>query len=162
VKEHHPFVKYLYELATREDRAALAELRRSFANPIAALPYVVPFLRRDASRREEDALVLVASLFALHPTPGQLSLAKALALCSKDSESVELRFRGLLDSDAEDLPTHLRHAISLVRSKDMAIDYDDLLRAIRWWSREDKDRQRAWARDFWGTTEATTTEETAT
>jgi CRISPR system Cascade subunit CasB len=161
VKECHPFVQHLYDLAAREDRAALAELRRGFSNPLAALPYVVPFLRKDASRREEEALSLVASLFALYPTPGHMSLAKALALCAKESDSIELRFRALLDSDPEDLPTHLRHAVSLVRSKDLAVDYDDLLRAIRWWNREDKDRQRAWARDYWGTTDATN-EETAT
>jgi CRISPR system Cascade subunit CasB len=161
VREHHPFVQHLYDLAAGNDRAALAELRRSFANPLAALPYVVPFLRKDASAREEDALSLVASLFSLHPVPGHVSLAKALALCAKESDSIELRFRALLDSDPEDLSTHLRHAVSLARSKDIPIDYDDLLGAIRWWGREDKDRQRAWARDFWGTTEATT-EETAT
>jgi CRISPR system Cascade subunit CasB len=160
VKETHPFVQRLYDLAARKDRAALAELRRSFSNPLAALPYVVPFLAKDATRRDEAALSLVAGLFALHPEPGSLSLAKALSILAKDSDSVALRFRALLDADAEDLPTHLRHAVSLVRSRDLAIDYDDLLAAVRWWGSENKNRQRAWARDFWGTTEPT--EETAT
>jgi CRISPR system Cascade subunit CasB len=160
VKETHPFIQRLYDLAAREDRAALAELRRSFSNPLAALPYVVPFLPKDAPRREETALSLVAGLFALHPERGHVSLAKALSIIAKDSESVALRFRALLNADAEDLPTHLRHAVSLVRSRDLAIDYDDLLAAVRWWGSESKNRQRAWARDFWGTTEPT--EETAT
>ena len=160
MKEEHPFVQRLYELAARKDRAALAELRRSFANPLTALPYVVPFLRREASRREEDTLVLVAGLFALHPVRGSLSLARAMRISAEKSESVGLRFQALLDSDAEDLPTHLRHAVALVRSKELAIDYDDLLQTVRWWRSDDRNRQRRWARDFWGTIDSN--EETAT
>jgi CRISPR system Cascade subunit CasB len=160
MKEMHPFVQRLYDLAAREDRAALAELRRSFANPLAALPYVVPFLRRDASRREEDAFVLVAGLFAIHPMRGNLSLARAMRICAERSDSVSLRFLALLDSDAEDLATHLRHGVTLVRSMELALDYDDLLQTVRWWSSEDRSRQRRWAREFWGT--ADTNEETAT
>ena len=102
----HPFIDYLYDLAKRNDRAALAELRRGFLSPIAPLRYVVPFLKPDASRREESALCLVGQLFGLHPTPGGLRLAQALRLLATKSESVELRFRALLDCDAEDLDTH--------------------------------------------------------
>jgi CRISPR system Cascade subunit CasB len=159
VKDRHPFVSRLYELAARDDRAALAELRRGFQNPIATMPYVVPFLRREATRREQDALALVASLFALHPEHGDASLATALARIARDSDSVGLRFRALLNADAEDLPIHLRHAVTLARSHDIPLDYDDLLRTLLWWGSESKDRQRAWARDFWG--HAETTEETS-
>jgi CRISPR system Cascade subunit CasB len=160
VKDIHPFVQRLYDLADRDDRGALAELRRSIANPLAALPYVVPFLPRDASRREEDALALLAALFALHPSRGSISLAKALSIIARDSDSVRMRFRALLDADADDLAVHLRHAITLAKSRDLAIDYDDLLYAIRWWGADSKNRQRAWAREFWGTPEPI--EETAT
>jgi len=150
MKEVHPLVQFLYGLADRDDRAALAELRRSFAKPTAALPYVVPYLRRDASLWEEHALTLVAGLFALHPSQGRQSLATALHKLANESDSVALRFRALLDADAEDLDVHLRHAVSLVRSKDEAIDFDDLARAVLSWRRDDKRAQRAWARDFWG------------
>lgn len=156
----HPFVQRLYDLAARQDRGALAELRRSLSNPLAALPYVAPFLARDARRQEEATLVLIAGLFAMHPVRGQMSLATALKRCAEKSDSVALRFRALLNADAEDLPTHLRHAVSLVRSQDLTIDYDDLFETIRWWGSHDRNRQRAWARDFWGMTEAT--EETTT
>lgn len=152
MKDVAPFVKRLYELAAREDRAALAELRRSFSNKLAALRFVVPFLSKGASASEEAAHVLVAGLFALHPSPGSLSLARALGIVARDSDSVELRFRALLNADDVDLPTHLRHAVSLVRSRDLDIDYDDLFWTIREWGRESKRKQRAWARDFWGHT----------
>jgi CRISPR system Cascade subunit CasB len=160
VRDVHPFIQRLYDLAEHDNRAALAELRRSFATPLSAMPYVVPFLRADATRREEDALVLVAGLFALHPSKGTLSLARALAIVARTSDSVALRFRALLDADIEDLAHHLRHAVTLVRSHELAVDFDDLLNTVRWWDGEDKNRQRAWARDFWGTPE--TNEETAT
>lgn len=154
MRKAHPFVQRLYELAARKDRAALAELRRSLANPLAALPYVVPFLRREATRGEEDMLVIVAGLFSLHPVGGSLSLARAMRICAEASNSVSIRFQALLDSDADDLPTHLRHAVTLVRTKYLTIDYDDLLRTVRSWSGEDKPRQRRWAREFWGATRA--------
>jgi CRISPR system Cascade subunit CasB len=150
VSEPHPFIRRLHELAHEEDRAALAALRRGFTHPLAAMPYVAPYLRRDAPRREEDALVLVGALFGLHPTRAGVSLATALRRLSDSSDSVALRFRALLDADAEDVPTHLRHAISLVRAHDIPIDYDDLLRAVLAWSRDDRRAQRAWARHFWG------------
>jgi CRISPR system Cascade subunit CasB len=67
---------------------------------------------------------------------------------------VQLRFRALLDADPEDLPNHLRHAVTLVRSRDLAIDYDELLQAVRWWGSENKNRQRRWAREFWAPPES--------
>lgn len=159
--ELHPFVRRLYRLAEDEDRAALAELRRGFLNPLAPLPYVVPYLRRDATRWEEEALSLVGGLFAIHRKPGRLSLASALAIVARESESVALRFRALLDSAPEDLGVHLRHAVSLVASRDLGVDYDDLLKTVRGWPHEDRWAQRAWARDFWDAQdEGTDTEET--
>ena len=155
----HPLVVRLRQLAARNERAALAELRRSLADPIAAMPSVAPFFGKETRRHEEDALILVAGLFALHPSPGTRSLAAALRTCAQSSDSVALRFQALLDCDADDLPTHLRHAVSLVRSADLAIDYDDLLLTIRWWRAEERDRQRRWARDFWGATDLKDNEE---
>jgi CRISPR type I-E-associated protein CasB/Cse2 len=151
VKDSHPFIRSLYELARREDRAALAELRRSFASPLAAMPYVVPYLGKDGGERDERALALVGGLFALHPSAGSRSLADALRAIAATSDSVALRFRALLDAAAEDLPVHLRHAVALARSHEIPLDYDDLLLTVRFWGDPDKRRQRAWARDFWAT-----------
>lgn len=143
----HPFVRSLVALVKRDDRAVLAELRRSLQQPLAAMPYVAPFLHDD-DRREENAFILVAGLFALHPVHGTKSLATQLARVAEKSDSVALRFRALLDSEPEDLGVHLRHAVSLARANELPIDYDDLLGAVRWWGHETKWKQRAWARDF--------------
>lgn len=147
-KKMHPLIEALARAVESENRAMLAQLRGSMAEGREALAY--PFVARyfGQERREAD-LILVAQLFALHPSPGAQSLARALRVPAESSDSVELRFRALLDADREDLPVHLRHAVSLAKAHDQAVDYQDLLDTIRWWNGPHK--RRAWARDFWGT-----------
>jgi len=146
-----PFVQYVESLANSGNRGALSALRQGFANPMRALPYVAPFLREEDGRQREDNLLLLGGLFGSFPEMGKVPLATALrsVMEQTESDSIELRFRALLDSPREDLPNHLRHAVSLVRSVPIPIDYNDLLRAIRNWSHEDRFIQRAWARQFW-------------
>ena len=74
------------------------------------------------------------------------------ALVIARRELAEKRFVALLNCHQEDLPDHLRHAVSLLRSKEIPIDWARLLRDLRWWHREDKRVQRDWARAFWGRT----------
>jgi len=145
------FVRFLQEIAESGDRASLATLRQGFTNPLRALPYVAPFLASSDGRQREDNLILLATLFASHREHGQQSLARAmhLVMIATGSGSIEPRFRALLDCSREDLPSHLRHAVSLVASQSLPIDFDDLLQAIRHWSHDDRFIQRRWARDFW-------------
>src|ERR1035437_1147702 len=67
------FAGYLARLAERDDRGALAALRRGLGKePGEApemFPYVVPWLPRQASIWAEQAYYLVASLFGLHSKP---------------------------------------------------------------------------------------------
>lgn len=149
VTKPEAFVEYLRDLAAIDDRGALAALRHGFVNPLRALPYVARFLPNPGSRRAEDTLLLLGGLFALHPISGATSLASALRQLAERSDSVELRFRGLLDCDREDLPHHLRHAVALAAGAEIPIDFEDLLRAIRAWDHESHFVQRRWARDFW-------------
>ena len=141
----------LLRLAKREDRGALAALRRSLAPDSVALayPYVVPFLPREGGPWTERIYLLVAGLFALHPAQGAPSLGTAMRLVGikSDSSSIERRFVALLDSHPDDLEVHLRHAIALVRSCEIALDWNDLLRTLLRW-RFDSSRRR-WAHDFW-------------
>ena len=147
-------VEHLEGLAQREDRATLALLRGTLQaeRRLEGLPVVLPFVTAEGRfrDREEDDALLVAGLFALHPEPGPHSLASALRIVSQTSDSVELRFRALLSASREDLPAHLRHAVSLVASQSqrIALDYRDLHAAIRFWDRSDRTR-RQWARAFW-------------
>lgn len=65
------------------------------------------------------------------------------------SESVEKRFVALLNAEREDLPLHLRHAVSLLRAHDIPVDWARLLTDLASWDREDRRVQSAWARAFW-------------
>jgi CRISPR system Cascade subunit CasB len=66
------------------------------------------------------------------------------------SASVERRFTALLDCHADELPGHLRHAVSLLKSKGVPVDWRVLLADVQWWGHGDRFVQREWAREFWG------------
>lgn len=147
-----PLVDHLATLASREDRGALAALRSYFRGegPWDALRVVLPFVggRPEFRKRREDDALLLGALFALHPVSGSHSLARALrrVMHTRDSGSIEARFNALIASSREDLPNHLRHAITLIAADKIGIDWAGLHRDLRW---TDHVRRR-WARDFWG------------
>jgi CRISPR system Cascade subunit CasB len=152
-----PLVDHLKGLAAQEDRAALARLRRTLQKEHAldGLSVVLPFIPRKSKwpdRDENDAL-LVSGLFALHPESGSMTLPSALRIVAQTSESVELRFRAMLGASREDLPIHLRHAVSLVAGHGLAIDWRDLHDTIRWWDHPLDRARRRWARAFWASAE---------
>jgi len=147
-------IDHLERLRDRQDRAALSALRRGLSGDPAGQsrmhPHVVPFLPKNWQRQED--YYLVASLFALHPTPGgQGTLGSVLAQVQRasGSGSTENRVVALLESHREDVPQHLRHAVDLARSKGVAIDWRRLLKDLAGWDHPDQYVQRAWARDFW-------------
>lgn len=144
-------VEHLKTIAEREDRATLAALRASLqeGRELEGLRVVLPFLGKQPTRRVQDDALLLAGLFALHPESGSLTLASALRLMAATSESVELRFRALLNAGREDLATHLRHAVALAASGGHALDWSNLRRVIRQWDHADGNVRREWARDFW-------------
>lgn len=157
------FAAFLRGLADTNDRAALANLRRGLGRPPGEEPamhrHVAPWAGSERSRWAEDVYYLVAALFALHPAswdrqagPSNLgaSFARLRDAESNSPEGVERRFTNLLGVDAEDLHLHLRHAVSLLKSKDIPVDWARLLNDLRWWIHEDRWVQRRWARAFWG------------
>ncbi len=155
------FVSWLEGFVEREERAALANLRRglgkSFAEAPEIFPYVMPFAK---SYAEEENFGLIAPLFALHQGSWhgeadgrhKRNLGASLhwfANESKAEESTEKRFVALLNANREDLPEHLRLIVSLLKSKDIPIDWQGLLVDVRNWNSEKRFVQRNWARSFW-------------
>lgn len=164
--EREPLVGYLERLRDKDDRGALAALRRALGKPPGeapeAYPYVVPFLPREVSAWQEQVYYLVAALFAVHPEAGgQGNLGDALRRIGQQSglESAERRLVLLLGCHPEDLPSHLRHVVSLARSKQVPIDWRQLMGDLRYWNRDDRLVQRRWARGFWGVPAEDTTHE---
>jgi CRISPR system Cascade subunit CasB len=158
------FVEYLCGFAEREDRGALAALRRSLQEPagiaMSACPYVVPFLPAEPDRFLERAFFLVGALFALHPDRAEgVSLGHAFRRINSetaegqkggDNESTRARFVALLDAHPDDIAEHLRHAVSLARAKEIGLDWVRMLKDLLNWRAPDRWVQRRLATDFWG------------
>ncbi len=152
------FIERLRALAPPDDpanwdRATLAELRRGLGKDVShTLIRVGWVLNRVPKEWALESAGLVAGLFALHPLPGSpVSLGKGFRRLREKtgSESVEKRFVHLLDSSREELDDRLRHAVSLLKAKDIAVDWLDLLKHVLGWDSETRWAQKTWATDFW-------------
>lgn len=154
-------VQRLAELAepNHPDRGALAALRRLLSEaPASALEAYrhVPLLA-GVPEAQERWYLLIAGLFALHPAQTQeggqsLGLAfRSAVRREEDRDAVERRFVTLLKAHPDDLPTHLRSAVSFLKSREVAIDYEVLVRDVLQWGQPDMRVQRRWARHFWST-----------
>jgi CRISPR type I-E-associated protein CasB/Cse2 len=148
----YPFVSALEQVRLRDDRATLAKLRRGLTSHPAERDIWVYWHLRGAASRHEDSALLLASLFALHPKPngaGSLGAAFRRIRTDSTSESLNKRFAMLLDSHRDDLPDRLRQAVSLLKSKDVAVHWRQLLLDLLDWERVARPVQRRWARDYW-------------
>ncbi len=164
--EKHPFITYLEDLRDRDDRGALAALRRGLGQEpgraVEMYRYVVPWIRDQASRQEERAFYLIAALFAYHPDPGgwgNLGDAFRRTLDPQgDNTAIERRFTALLAAHPDDLPFYLRQAVGFLKSKEVALDWHQLLVDRLAWDHPEGYVQKQWARSFWGRTPQRTTE----
>jgi CRISPR system Cascade subunit CasB len=162
----HAFVAFLDSLVRNNDRATLAALRRARGRSptaIEAYQYVMPRVAEDTDgferEREEEIYLLVAGLFAFHQLPwpadysqkGYTNFGASMARLASATESagVERRMTALLACSFDDLPEHLRHAVSLLKSKQIPVDWMRLIGDLRRWNSEDRTVQREWARAFW-------------
>ena len=162
----HALIEHLRELRRRDDRGALAALRAGLADEpryrVAMHPHVLPFLAGRTSRWQEDSAYAVAGLFAFHDSPElpDVSIGSAvrrLAERAGDRDpAVEARFSALLAAHVDDLFVHLRHIVSLLKSNEIAVDWERLLRELDHWDHPDAWVQRRWAHDFWAASDAGT------
>jgi CRISPR system Cascade subunit CasB len=150
------FVEYLEGL--REDRGALAALRRGLGQPPGTVAdmyrYVVPWLSDETPRWREAVYYQIAALFAYHPAPGgRGNMGDHFARTRDpqgDNTAIERRFTALLAAHADDLDTYLRQAIGFVRSKEVPVDWHQLLSDLLAWGHPNRYVQQRWARSFWG------------
>jgi CRISPR system Cascade subunit CasB len=162
------FIETLNELVARQERGALAALRRGLGKPPGSVAemhrYVAPWPPEEDDpfapwvQRRQDAWYLVAALFALHQvdywrgmdTSRRYNLGwsfRRLA-STQESDSVEKRFTALLNSHTDDLPAHLQASVSLLA--EVPINWAQLLADIQEWGDDDRSVQRGWAQAFWG------------
>jgi CRISPR system Cascade subunit CasB len=156
-------MQHLEAVASRDDRGALAALRRGLGEPPGAAPemhpHVAPHLPDDGWTWTNRCCYAVAALFGLHArsaSDGNMGTTfRAIAAAEGErrgeaSESLEKRFVALLKCSRDDLFDHLRHAVSLARGHEAPVNWRGLLRDCRHWNSPDRWVQREWARAFWG------------
>lgn len=141
-------------------RRTLARLRRSLTGPRHEVEAYEFVLAHEPPRAEQNAWLLVAGVYALHPQPrrrgsGPKTIGASLrALAQKRGDSVTRRFTQLVAVDRDSLPHYLRQAVQLLRSEDVALDYTQLLSDLivllgeRYLSDRAHRVRLEWARDF--------------
>lgn len=150
------FIGYLKGLEKRQDRAALANLRRGLGKPpktaMEMFPYLGRFLSHDTKPNYENTVFIVAALFAYYPDAKHTggNLGASLRELKENSDSIEKRFVALLNAEAEDLPYYLRQIIGLLKSNDVAVNWERLFKDIQSWNSDRRFVQQKWAEQFWG------------
>lgn len=151
----HPFVSFLEKNAV--DRALLADLRRGLAGRhMAAYRYITPYIGMTpddkAAAREAD-LLLIGGLFGLHPssthTGNMGDHLRALADDAGDDAATTRRFVQLLSLRRPTLDVPLRQHISLLRAKEVAVNWHQLLADLRRWDAPSRSVQKRWAKAYW-------------
>jgi CRISPR system Cascade subunit CasB len=149
-----------------KNRAALANLRRGLGKKPGTTMEMFPYINdKIPPTKKESAYFLVASLFGFYPDAEEIkgNLGISLSILEtktqvqrndssedKKQSSVERRFVALLNAKEEDLPNHLRQIIGLLKSKEIPINWYQLLSDVKFWSSEGNyNTQRQWAKSFW-------------
>ncbi|OQB75035.1 MAG: CRISPR-associated protein Cse2 (CRISPR_cse2) [bacterium ADurb.Bin132] len=155
------FVESLEYLVEKSDRAGLATLRKGLGKEPGTVTemykYVYSRIPGQTNLFDEKIYFLTASLFALWYQGKQDlvkdfegDLGKTFNQINKNSksESIEKRFTAIINSHFDDLPNHLRHAVSLAKSKDVPVNWSFLLEDLKWWNNDDKRVQKKWMKSF--------------
>jgi CRISPR type I-E-associated protein CasB/Cse2 len=143
-------------------RKTLAELRQganfSPRSRLRMVKHVVPFLE-ERPDPDDEWFYVVAALFATHRSPllavflehlrGR-GLGAALREIQETSGSVEGRLLTLVNSGPSTLPVHLRRVVSLLSSKEIALDWYVLLGDLLEWKHPRRIVQERWLREFYG------------
>ena len=154
----NPVIDYLKKRHKYKDRATLARLREGLREKDGRAMEMYPFIGRFLSEKSkpsyENAVFMVAALFAYYPTAKDTTdnLGASLRKYQQEtkSDSVEKRFVALLNAEAEDLPTYLRQIIGLLKSKDIGVNWEQIFDGIQSWNSDKRFVQRKWAFGFWG------------
>jgi len=132
--------------------AALAKLRRGLRDSFEDVSPDIPSWLMECV--EDPAsygkFALVGSLFAYHSMPAQEpeSLGESFAK-HKGSDSLEKRFKSLLEARGDELIHRLREIVGLAKSQELPIHYGILLRDILAWDDFNQPVQFRWAIGYW-------------
>jgi CRISPR type I-E-associated protein CasB/Cse2 len=139
-------------------RGELAALKRNAGNTMAearGVPWFPRLMRTEDEWANSEICFLVATLIGLnkHGFTGDLGRSAKRLAALRSAESVDRRFRIVLDSDFSrdggQLPYRLRQVVKLLASSDVGVDWAQLLVDLRQWNWSGKPVQQRWARSFY-------------
>ena len=81
--------------------------------------------------------------------PFLASLRRLADQSGDDANGMERRVVALLNAEFDQLPTVLRHAVSLLRGSEIPVDWEQLIRDLNQWDETDRSVQKRWARAWW-------------
>ncbi len=145
---HSPFIAYLEQLRDRQDRAALAHLRRGLGRKPGEAPKCTPMSSLGCPNGPwaDSRYFLIASLFALHPLPGGSGnmgahFARIRQAKGAGRDRTPLCFAA--GRDADDLAYHLRQAVTLCKANSIPVNWAQLFRDVQYWGAPSSSVQRA-------------------
>lgn len=152
--KYQKFINYLEE--RKIDRGMMASLKKGYGKKPGTEPTMYPYIESWAKGYDGDIYYLIASLFAYYKINDSKSAQSGnmgdhfyLVINRKD-DPAEKRFSALLSANYNDLINYqLRQAISFLKSKDIAINWVQLMKDLRSWNNPEKFIQKKWASHFW-------------
>jgi len=149
-----------FDVLTRRaeaDTRVVATLRRSLGESPGTYPPCFPWIEPFAGQlgdRSRSIVYLAAGLWGLaqrRESGAPVSLPEALYRIGqrRESGSIERRFVALLDADGDELVWRLRHAVQLVASEGLALNWPRLLSDLLAWHYPERRVQQRWAREYW-------------
>lgn len=161
------FINYIEAYHKEENRGALATLRRSIGNlpelDVRAFPIVYPGIDyAGLTKFQEREAFMIAALYAYYHT-GTLELSAItkqywnfgdsfrllLENDEKGSKSIERHFIALLNAHEDDLIHHLKKNVSLLKSRNIVIDWIELAVAMQNWAHPERYIQIRWVQSFY-------------
>jgi CRISPR system Cascade subunit CasB len=120
---------------------------------------VLPYLE-GIHERQQEIWIFVASLSVYYPQKNREKQQNFGSSClglanATNSEGADRRFRTLLDTSLEDIQSPLTALVRQIKTKEVRIDYPQLLAELCQWDHPDQYIQDRWARTFWGASSST-------
>ena len=106
------------------------------------------------SAAQEEIFFLLATLYPLADGGGKGNFGASLCLSRvrdpRNAKGLNRRVEILLDSDAMQLPFRLRQAVRLLKSKQVSVNWQQLLEDLLRWNYSSRIVQKQWARAYFG------------
>lgn len=155
--------RFLQSISDRikNDNGAKADFKRALSGESEHIrkvyPFVLPYVGKTSEWEQVHIWIPIACLSVYYEQPlRKLDLQRNFGHSCRDlatathSEGAERRFRTLLDLAIADIQSPLTALVRQMKSKDISIDYPQLLADLRQWEHPNQWVQDRWARAFWG------------